>query len=145
VCNAGYNFIGIPAGKWRRYFAWRNILDIFITFIGFVFAFFIIIFYWPNKVFIKGGYVGLPVGLAAFILRRKIILHESDAVMGLTNKILMRFAYKICVSFPIELYKLPNNLASKLIYTGVPVNDVFYIKELGDTNNVSLDPSKPLI
>lgn len=144
VRNAGYRFIGIPTGKWRRYFAWRNILDIFTAFIGFIFAFFIIIFYWPNKVFIKGGYVGLPVGLAAWILRRKIILHESDAVIGLTNKILMRFANKICVSFPLDLYKLPNNLAVKLVYTGVPVNDVFYTKELGDTN-ISLDPNKPLI
>ncbi len=144
VSNAGYGFIGIPTGKWRRYFDLRNILDIFTFFIGFVFSLFIIIFYWPNKVFIKGGYVGLPVGLAAWLLRRKIILHESDAVMGVANKMLMRFADKICVSFPPDLYKLPDNIKSKMVYTGVPVNDVFYSKELGSTN-VSLDSDKPLI
>jgi len=144
VRNAGYNFIGIPTGKWRRYFDLRNILDIFTVFIGFVVALFIVIFYWPNKVFIKGGYVGLPVGLAAWILRRPIVLHESDAVMGVANKMLMRFADKICVSFPVDLYKLPHNLKSKMVYTGVPVNDVFYTKELGDTN-VFLDLAKPLI
>ena len=144
VRNAGYNFIGIPTGKWRRYFDLRNILDIFSVLAGFVVALFIIIFYWPNKVFIKGGYVSLPVGLAAWILRRPIILHESDAVIGLANKMLMRFADKICVSFPVDLYKLPHNLKSKMVYTGVPVNDVFYAEELGDIN-IDLDSAKPLI
>lgn len=144
VRNAGYNFIGIPTGKWRRYFDLRNILDIFTVFVGFIVALFIIIFYWPNKVFIKGGYVGLPVGLAAWILRRPIILHESDAVIGLANKMLMRFADKICVSFPVDLYKLPRSLKSKMVYTGVPVNDVFYAEELGDIN-IDLDSAKPLI
>lgn len=138
--GAGFNFIAIPAGKWRRYFDLRNILDLFMMVFGFLSAFLIIIFFWPDKVFIKGGYVGVPVGLAAWILGRPIILHESDSVMGIANKILARFAKQIYVSFPVEAY----SNSTKLIYTGVPISDVFYLNESGNLS-IELIKDKPLI
>lgn len=72
-------------------------------------------------VFSKGGYVSLPVVIAAFILRKKIVLHESDSRMGLANRIAARLATKVCVAFP--------NLAKKKKYilTGNPIRKV--IKE----------------
>lgn len=140
--EAGFRFLAIPAGKWRRYFDFRNLLDIFITIAGFFSAFVTIITFWPDKVFIKGGYVGVPVGLAAWILRRPIIIHESDSVMGMANRVLFRFAEQVFVSFPIDAY-LPE-LKDKLIYTGVPINELFYSKEVGDLN-IELVEDKPLV
>lgn len=46
-----------------------------------------------------GGYSSGPVAIAAWILRRKIILHEQNIISGITNKILSRFAHRIYVSF----------------------------------------------
>lgn len=109
-------FYGIFAGKLRRYFSWQNFIDPIFVLIGFIQSLFIIIRFWPDVIFSKGGYVSLPVVLAAFILRRPIILHESDSVMGLANRIASKLAIKICVSFP--------NLAEnneKFILTGNPI------------------------
>lgn len=144
VTAQGVKFIALPAGKWRRYFDVKNILDIFITGIGFIYSLFILIFYWPNRVFVKGGYVGVPVGLAAWMLRRPIILHESDAVMGAANRFLARFAQTVCVSFPVESYNLPEVVKQKMVYTSLPVNEVFYTKEAGDLK-FGLKYSKPIV
>ena len=140
--EAGFRFLAIPAGKWRRYFDLRNLLDIFITIAGFFSAFVAIVTFWPDKVFIKGGYVGMPVGLAAWILRRSIIIHESDSVMGMANRVLFRFAKHVCVSFPVDAY--PPELEDKLIYTGVPINELFYSRETGSLN-MELIEDRPLV
>lgn len=144
MAEAGLKFIGIPAGKWRRYFDLRNLVDIVITLAGFIIAFFVVIFFWPDRVFVKGGYVGAPVGLAAWLLGRPLILHESDTVMGVANRVLAPFARKICVSFPITAYGGGKKLLSKLLFTGVPVNEVFYSKEIGRID-LPLHDKKPLL
>ena len=46
----------------------------------------------PDVIFIKGGYVCLPVGYAARLLRIPLVLHDSDAHPGLTNRLLSPFA-----------------------------------------------------
>lgn len=66
---------------------------------GFFQACFLLIRFRPQVVFSKGGYVSLPVVLAASLLRIKIILHESDSRMGLTNRITARLATTVCVAF----------------------------------------------
>lgn len=73
----------------------------------------------PDVVFVKGGFVGLPVGIAAHILRIPYVIHESDFTPGLTNKILARWADKIAVGFPVKGYhEFPKE---RLVYTGSPV------------------------
>ena len=54
----------------------------------------------PDVIFLKGGFVGLPVGLVAGVLGIPYVLHESDAVFGLTNRILMKKAVKIATGRP---------------------------------------------
>lgn len=54
----------------------------------------------PDVIFATGGYVALPVLLAAVILRRPFFLHEQNAVAGLTNRIFSRFAESVALSFP---------------------------------------------
>ncbi|MHA1372556.1 MAG: UDP-N-acetylglucosamine--N-acetylmuramyl-(pentapeptide) pyrophosphoryl-undecaprenol N-acetylglucosamine transferase, partial [Promethearchaeota archaeon] len=73
-----------------------------------------------------GGYVTAPVIYAAKTLGIPIVVHESDAVMGLANKFAIRYAKKICLGFPLKYYKdLP---IEKIIYTGNPVEKVQSVK-----------------
>ncbi|MFA5821319.1 MAG: UDP-N-acetylglucosamine--N-acetylmuramyl-(pentapeptide) pyrophosphoryl-undecaprenol N-acetylglucosamine transferase, partial [Candidatus Gracilibacteria bacterium] len=75
----------------------------------------------PDKVFCKGGYVSLPVAIAAHSLKIPVILHESDFTPGMANKIAMRFANKICLSFEETKNSLKAKYAEKAVFTGNPV------------------------
>lgn len=129
----------IFAGKWRRYHGigtlnhisdiktvLKNIRDMFLVILGFVQSFFILVFWRPDVVFVKGGFVGLPVGTAAALLCIPIVTHDSDCVPGLTNRILSKFSKLNAVGLPIENYKKVYSLA-KLRYTGIPIDSKFYV------------------
>jgi UDP-N-acetylglucosamine--N-acetylmuramyl-(pentapeptide) pyrophosphoryl-undecaprenol N-acetylglucosamine transferase len=109
---------GIFCGKLRRYFSWQNFIDIFKMPIGIFQSFFALIKFSPQVVFCKGGYVSFPVAVAGWIAHIPVILHESDVVPGLANKLSARFASKICVSFEETKKYFP---AKKVIVTGNPV------------------------
>lgn len=79
----------------------------------------------PDVVFLKGGFVGLPVGLVAGFLKIPYVLHESDAVFGLTNRILMKKAMKIATGVPVELDKYSEDIAKKIEWVGIPVAPEF--------------------
>ncbi len=53
----------------------------------------------PSVVFSKGGFVGLPVTIAAKKLDIPVIIHESDLSVGLANKIASRFSDKTLTTF----------------------------------------------
>ncbi|MFA6423366.1 MAG: UDP-N-acetylglucosamine--N-acetylmuramyl-(pentapeptide) pyrophosphoryl-undecaprenol N-acetylglucosamine transferase [Patescibacteria group bacterium] len=129
-------FKKILAGKIRRYLTLGscvlNIIDILKTIIGMVQSFFFVLFYNPDIVFAKGGYVSIPVVLTAAILRKKIYIHESDIIAGVSNKICGRFARKIFVGFPEKFYFFPKN---KMIYSGVPVRAEFQMKKTDEDYN----------
>jgi len=91
--------ITIPAGKIRRYFDIRNIFDIFKFPFGFLKALWILYVKMPNVIFSKGGYGTLEVVLAGWLLRIPILIHESDAIAGRSNKIAGIFATRVAVSF----------------------------------------------
>jgi UDP-N-acetylglucosamine--N-acetylmuramyl-(pentapeptide) pyrophosphoryl-undecaprenol N-acetylglucosamine transferase len=116
VGAAGIPFKGILTGKLRRYLDWRNFTDPLLFVAGFFQAFWVVARFWPSVVFAKGGFVSLPVALAAFLLRRPIVLHESDQVMGLSNRIVAMLAKKVCVGFPEVMSDNP-----KAVFTGNPV------------------------
>ena len=92
----------VPAGKFRRYFSLRNIIDIPKIFFGIKISFFYFIAARPDVIFSKGGYGSIPAVIAGWLLRVPIILHESDTIPGLANKITARFVRNILVSFPGE-------------------------------------------
>lgn len=142
---AGFKFVGIPAGKLRRYWDWQNFIDGFRILAGTITALGIILRFRPDKIFIKGGYVGVPVGLAAWILRRPLIIHESDSRIGLANRLLMPLAEKVCVSFPLDAYRVTKAVAKKLVHTGVPVNDIFYQPEISNNTGIPFSEHKPFI
>lgn len=92
-------FYGIYAGKFRRYFDIKNALDIFKISVGIFQAYWILKHLKPHLVFSKGGYVSLPVVLAARFLKIPLWIHESDATPGLATKFASLFAQKIFLAF----------------------------------------------
>ena len=73
-------------------------------------------------VFTKGGYVCLPVGLAAHVLRIPLVIHDSDAHPGLTNRVLARWADAIGTGAPLKLEKYYKDSGSMIDASGKPVN-----------------------
>lgn len=97
------HFVSIFSGKYRRETPLRahlrNIIDFFAFLLGIVQAVFQLRHYEIDVVFCKWGYVALPVVLAAKMLKKRIIVHESDTHSGLVNRIAARFADKIFTWF----------------------------------------------
>ena len=102
-------FIPIISGKLRRETIrksrLKNIRDIFLFIAWFFQSIVLLLRYRIDVVFCKWGYVALPIALAAGILQKKIILHESDTHAGLVNKIVSRFASKVFTWFDNVLPK----------------------------------------
>ena len=116
----GIPYYGISAGKLRRYFDVKNFTDIFRIVGGFGQALSILRKIKPDVVFSKGGFVSCPVVWAAWSLRIPVIIHESDMTPGLTNKLSMPFAKKVCYTFPeTEKYLVQQ----KACFTGLPVRE----------------------
>ncbi|MCK0473051.1 undecaprenyldiphospho-muramoylpentapeptide beta-N-acetylglucosaminyltransferase [Halalkalibacter sp. APA_J-10(15)] len=89
----------INSGKLRRYVDFENVIDIFRVFRGCKEARSILKKIKPDLVFSKGGFVTVPVIVAAKTLKIPVFIHESDITPGLANKISKRFATKIFTTF----------------------------------------------
>jgi UDP-N-acetylglucosamine--N-acetylmuramyl-(pentapeptide) pyrophosphoryl-undecaprenol N-acetylglucosamine transferase len=119
----GIKFRSIFTGKLRRYFSWKNFIDPFFVLIGFFQSYYLLRKFNPQIIFSKGGYVSLPVCIAGKILNIPIVLHESDLTPGLANKILIKFANKICISFKESFNYIKSN---KLVLTGNPIREELF-------------------
>ncbi len=111
-------YYGISSGKLRRYFDMENFKDVFRVIKGCFEARKILKRLRPSLVFSKGGFVSVPVIVAARSLKIPIFIHESDITPGLANKISMRFATKIFTSFEEAKAYFP---ASKTTVIGSPI------------------------
>jgi len=100
-----------------------NTRDSLLVFIGFVESLFKLIVWRPDVIFTKGGYVCLPVGMAARVLAIPLVIHDSDAHPGLTNRVLSRWAKRIATGAPLEYYDYP---AAKSQYVGIPIASDFH-------------------
>ncbi|MEX1052172.1 MAG: UDP-N-acetylglucosamine--N-acetylmuramyl-(pentapeptide) pyrophosphoryl-undecaprenol N-acetylglucosamine transferase [Patescibacteria group bacterium] len=103
IAGHGWEFEAIAAGKWRRYRTvasiLQNVADVFRTVKGFFQAVRLLRRLDAQLVVSKGGYVAVPVLYAARLIGCPVIVHESDAVMGLANKIGSKFAQKVLTAF----------------------------------------------
>lgn len=113
-------YYGIDAGKLRRYADFKNLTDMFRIFAGFGQALKILKKIKPEIVFSKGGFVSCPVVWAAWMRRIPVVIHESDMTPGLTNKISIPFAKKVCYTFPESKEHMPKD---KSVLTGLPVRE----------------------
>jgi UDP-N-acetylglucosamine--N-acetylmuramyl-(pentapeptide) pyrophosphoryl-undecaprenol N-acetylglucosamine transferase len=76
----------------------------------------------PDIIFIKGGFVGVPVGLAAARAHIPYITHDSDALPGLANRVIGRWARHHAVALPASVYPYPPD---KTVTTGIPLRKEF--------------------
>lgn len=111
-------YYGISSGKLRRYFDWKNFTDPFRVVKGFSEASALMKKLKPDVVFSKGGFVSVPVVMAARRRRIPVICHESDLTPGLANRLSMPAATKICCNFPETVQYLPKE---KAVLTGCPI------------------------
>ncbi|SFG06214.1 UDP-N-acetylglucosamine-N-acetylmuramylpentapeptide N-acetylglucosamine transferase [Lachnospiraceae bacterium C7] len=119
----GIKYYGISSGKLRRYFDWKNFTDPFKVLKGFFQAIHLIRKIKPNIVFSKGGFVSVPVVLAAKICHVPAIIHESDITPGLANRIAIPRAKKVCCNFPETMKYLPKD---KAVLTGSPIRQELF-------------------
>ena len=71
---------------------------------GLVKSKYLILKYRPSVIFLKGNYATLPMAFAARFLAKPVVAHESDAVLGRSNKVISSFAKKVFLSYPEEVY-----------------------------------------
>lgn len=92
----------------------------------------------PDAILTFGGYIGLPVSLAASMLHIPVVLHEQTQKAGLSNKIIGKLAYKICISFESSRKYFDS---SKTVLTGNPMRPEIF--KAAKKYEVKLD--KPLL
>jgi len=144
--NMNIPYHAISSGKFRRYKNFKNysqnFADIFKVISGITQAIKIIKQLKPNVVFSKGGFVAVPVVLAAKKNKVPIIIHESDITPGLANKIAIPFAKTVCTTFPETLEYISS---SKAICTGSPIrNEIFKGNKSKGLKICGFDSSKPV-
>ncbi|RJQ29610.1 UDP-N-acetylglucosamine--N-acetylmuramyl-(pentapeptide) pyrophosphoryl-undecaprenol N-acetylglucosamine transferase [Candidatus Parcubacteria bacterium] len=108
----------IIGSRLRRYMSVQNIFDIPKFFLSIFQSLVIMLFTMPDVLFSKGGPGSVPVVLSAWWYRIPVIIHESDAVPGLGNRISSKFAKRICVAFSESKTFFPE---SKVSLTGNPI------------------------
>lgn len=99
----------------------------------------------PDVVFVKGGYVGLPVGLAASQLKIPLIIHESDTIMGLTNRVLASRARIVATGFPVDVFA-GAKFNTTLLATGNPVRaDILKGQRDRGRKHFGIDTAQPTL
>ena len=148
----------IASGRLRRYANYRwydylkepsiplnNLLDTFKIAAGYLQSLWLLRSR-PDVVFAKGGFVSLPLGLAANHRGIPLVIHDSDARPGLTNRVLSRFAQRIGTGTPVENYPYNQSITR---YTGVPILADYRRhteEEVRELKRVlGFDPDRPLI
>lgn len=152
----------IVSGKYRRYanLSWQmhiryhlikthlaNLIDVFKVGIGFLQSLVKLIVWRPKVIFCKGGFVCVPAGVAAHILRIPLVIHDSDAVPGLANRILSRYATQIGTGLSVKNYPSYREDITKCV--GIPVREgfrVLTIKQKVEAKKLfNFSPDKKLI
>lgn len=121
--DIGIPYYGISSGKLRRYFDIKNFSDPFRVIKGFFEAKTLLKKLKPDVVFSKGGFVTVPVVMAAKKLHIPVIIHESDMTPGLANKLSIPSASKVCCNFPETIKHLPEG---KAVLTGSPIREELF-------------------
>ncbi|MEG7531595.1 MAG: undecaprenyldiphospho-muramoylpentapeptide beta-N-acetylglucosaminyltransferase [Hungatella sp.] len=141
--TAGIPYDGISSGKLRRYFDLKNFSDPMRVVKGYGEALRLMKQYKPDVVFSKGGFVAVPVVLAAKHYRIPTIIHESDMTPGLANRFCIPSAAKVCCNFPETLAYLPTE---KAVLTGSPIRaELLQGDRLSGLQYAHLSANRPIL
>ncbi len=134
---------GISTGKLRRYFDLKNFTDPFRIIKGYIQSKKLLKKIKPNIIFSKGGFVSVPVVMAANSLNIPVILHESDMTPGLANKLCIPKCDLICTSFEKTL----DSTKGKGVLTGTPIRPMLKLGnvEYAKTKLKDFDHNNPTI
>lgn len=136
-------YYGISSGKLRRYFDPKNFTDPLKVLKGYSEARKLMKKIKPDVVFSKGGFVTVPVVLAAKRFHIPTIIHESDMTPGLANKICIPSAKRVCANFPETVSYLPEG---KAVLTGTPIRkELFSGNKIMGLNFCGFTRNKPVI
>jgi UDP-N-acetylglucosamine--N-acetylmuramyl-(pentapeptide) pyrophosphoryl-undecaprenol N-acetylglucosamine transferase len=96
----------------------------------------------PDIIFSKGGFVSVPVVIAAKRLKIPVVSHESDITLGLANKIIYHYSKAMCLSFEKTLSQVPK----RGVFTGSPIRaQIFKGDKEYIFNTYNLDKNKPTL
>ena len=146
VPRAGIPFTGITAGKLRRYLSPQTFTDLARIPAGMAQALRVVRQFRPDAAFTSGGYVSVPAGMAARLLRVPLVMHQQDVSPNLANRLLTPVATRISVSFSDSLRFFPRQRTS---LAGNPVREE--ILALAGTDAMAhrralgFDPAVPLL
>ena len=133
----------VPQGSRLRYFDLKNFSDPFRVLKGYAEALKLLRKYKPDVLFSKGGFVAVPVVLAAKHYHIPTIIHESDMTPGLANKLCIPSAKWVCCNFPETLKYLPEG---KAVLTGSPIRaELLQGDRLAGLQYTNLSAAKPII
>lgn len=118
VPQAGFPLETIPVEGFSRRLSPQLLKSVFTASRGVVASLKLVGSFRPHIVVGTGGYVAGPVVLAAWVKGVPTIIHEQNAIPGLTNKLLSRFARRVCLSFPAGGHLFPS--PGKVVVTGNP-------------------------
>jgi UDP-N-acetylglucosamine--N-acetylmuramyl-(pentapeptide) pyrophosphoryl-undecaprenol N-acetylglucosamine transferase len=137
-------YFSIPTGKLRRYWSWRNVVDLaFNVPAAVVVSRRLLRTIRPRVVFGTGGFVALPVVLAAAAARVPIVVHEQTVVPGLANRVAARVARRIAITFDESARYFPRAI---VVRTGNPLRPELREGSRADAIlRFGLDPSLPLV
>jgi UDP-N-acetylglucosamine--N-acetylmuramyl-(pentapeptide) pyrophosphoryl-undecaprenol N-acetylglucosamine transferase len=116
-------FYVIGAGKWRRYFSWKNFLDIFKITIAFFQS---ILLLWnekPDLLISAGGFVSVPLHWAGSLLGIPTWVHQQDVRPGLANRLMVAGATKITTALQDSVKYFPKK---KTEWIGNPTRDLVF-------------------
>ena len=113
----GIPFVSLVAGRIKRDGSLWTLWSLVKIPIGLVQAFFILLTRRPTLVLSFGGYIAVPVVVAAWMLRIPVVTHEQTTHVGLANRFIARLAIRTCVSFP----NTEGLVGKSVVVTGLPM------------------------
>ncbi len=144
--EAGIEFVTITTGKLRRYFSLWNITDIFKIIVGFFQSLKIVWKFEPNLCISAGGFVSVPVHLAAWIYNAPSWVHQQDVIVGLANRIMAPVASIITTALESNLKSFVRLIAKKTFWLGNPVRQDILMGDKARARKLfNLKPNLPIV
>jgi UDP-N-acetylglucosamine--N-acetylmuramyl-(pentapeptide) pyrophosphoryl-undecaprenol N-acetylglucosamine transferase len=99
LARAGFPLRQIKVAGIKGLSRWQKLKSLLLIPMAVIQAVRILVVFKPAMVVGVGSYSAGPVVLAAWLMRKRIVLHEQNILPGITNRVLARFAHRIYVSF----------------------------------------------